>query len=95
MGHPGPYHLYLVQHSHIDVEWYWTFDKTRFMSRAVFRDALKLLADDPREAFCQDQVPLAELIADLLGRDGEAAGLDDLKQWIRDQRFEVVGGTHV
>jgi len=89
--HPGPYHVCLVPHSHLDVEWYWTFDKTRAWSRTIFRDALRLLEREPEEAFAQDQVPLLELIAEELGEDG----LRTLRSWMDAGRFEAVGGTYV
>jgi len=90
-GHPGPYRVFLVPHSHIDVEWYWTFDTTRALALTIFRDMLRLLEEDDEEAFCQDQVPLLELLRGEL--DGER--LARLQRWIVDGRFEPVGGTYV
>ena len=83
--HPGPYHVFLVPHSHLDVEWYWAYDKSRAWSRRIFRDALALLEGDSVESFTQDQAPLTSLIAE------EADG-DRLRVLHDEGRFEVVGG---
>jgi alpha-mannosidase len=84
----GPLHIYLVPHSHIDVEWYWTFDKTRAWCRPLFGDMVNLLESNPAETFTQDQVPLLEMILGELGENG----VDRLKALIERGQFEPAGG---
>ena len=86
--HPGPYDIVLIPHSHLDVEWYWTYDKTRAWSRKIFRDMLSLLEQNPEETFVQDQVPLTDLIAGELDADR----LEWLQKLHAEGRFEIAGG---
>src|ERR1700748_235465 len=48
---PGGYTLYVTPHSHIDLVWYWTYDKTQVMCINIMRHALDLLKSDPRYKF--------------------------------------------
>ena len=52
----GGYTLYVAPHSHIDLVWYWTYDKTQVMCIKIMRHALDLLKSDPRYTFTQDQL---------------------------------------
>ncbi len=86
--HPGPYHVYLVPHSHIDVEWYWTYDKTRVWSRDILESAVQLLDTMPEEAFSQDQIPVLEFLVEQRRRQSGPL----ISQWLTSGRMEVLGG---
>ncbi|HID94735.1 MAG TPA: alpha-mannosidase [Candidatus Latescibacteria bacterium] len=87
----GNYEIYVVPHSHIDTCWYWDHPKAKVYSRKVLASALKLLKEDPNYTFCQDQVTV--LKAFWQGLDDEERRF--LKAFIREGRFEVVGGMYV
>ncbi|OQB43351.1 MAG: Mannosylglycerate hydrolase [Candidatus Latescibacteria bacterium ADurb.Bin168] len=86
--HPGPYHVYLVPHSHIDVEWYWTYDKTRVWSRDILESAIELLERKPEETFSQDQTPVLELLAE----QRQHLSGTPISQWLTSGRLEILGG---
>ena len=50
---PGGYTVYAVPHSHIDIEWFWTYDRTQSIAITNLRQALLMLRKDPRYAFVQ------------------------------------------
>ena len=50
--------FHIMPHSHIDVEWYWTFATTREWTADILDKALALLRRDPEFRFTQDQVVL-------------------------------------
>lgn len=84
--------LYIVPHSHIDVEWYWTAQDTEDMMPQLFYDTtLKVLEQDPDMRFAQDQSVIWDMM--LQGASAEQ------KQLILDKvcqgAFEPVGGLYV
>ena len=50
--------LYVVPHTHIDVQWYYTYETFRTtLAKRIFRDhLLPLMRKDPGYCFSQDQV---------------------------------------
>ena len=52
----GGYTIYAVPHSHVDIGWYWTYDKTQVICINILDHALNLLKKDPGYAFTQDQL---------------------------------------
>lgn len=88
---PRGYTIYVVPHSHIDIEWYWTYDQTQVIAINILSHALRLLKEDPHYAFTQDQVealkPFWESLSD--------ADKEFLRRMIREGRFEVTTGTYV
>ena len=43
---PGGYTTYVAPHSHMDMVWYWTYDKTEVMAIKILRQALEMLKKD-------------------------------------------------
>ena len=85
------YTIYVVPHSHIDVEWYWDYPETIRKVNAIFGSALQLIRRDPEYNFSQDQVLCIEpFLERLSGSDRE-----EFVRLCREGRFEVVGGMYV
>jgi alpha-mannosidase len=83
--------FYVVPHSHIDVEWYWTFDTTREWTADILGRALAFLRQDPDYRFTQDQVVLLKSFWE--GLDDEERAV--FRQAIAEKRFAIVGGTYI
>ena len=81
---PDGYTIYVAPHSHIDLVWYWTYDKTQVISINILRHALDLLKRDPRYAFTQDQKLALQPFWDSLSEPDRAF----LRKMIQDGRFE-------
>ena len=88
---PGGYTVYVAPHSHIDLVWYWTYDKTQVISINILRHALDLLKSDPRYTFTQDQKLALQPFWDSLSEPDRAF----LRKMIQEGRFEVTTGMYV
>jgi alpha-mannosidase len=88
---PVSYTIYVVPHTHIDVEWYWTYDKTRVLAIRLLRQALDMLRVDSRYTFVQDQaLALQPFWEDLSVKERKL-----LLLFIQEGRWEIAGGTWV
>jgi len=86
-----PFDIFVVPHSHIDVEWTWDYPETIRKVNAIFGSAFALLKRDPDYRFAQDQVPCIEpFLARLTGEDREL-----FLSMCREGRFEIIGGMYV
>lgn len=85
------YTIYVVPHSHIDVEWTWDYPETIRKVNAIFGSVLNLLKTDPNYNFSQDQVPCIEPFLDRLSDEDREIFL----KYCREGRFEIVGGMYV
>ena len=81
----------MAPHSHIDLVWYWTYDKTQVMSIKIMRHALDLLKSDPRYTFTQDQLLALQPFWESLSDPDRAF----LRKMIKEGRFEVATGMYV
>lgn len=88
---PGGYTIYVAPHSHMDIEWYWTYDKTQVLAIRILRQALEMLRKDPHFAFTQDQMTALKPFWD----DLSAGDKDFLRHMVRERRFEVATGMVV
>jgi alpha-mannosidase len=88
---PGGYVIYAVPHSHIDLEWYWTYDRTEIVTINILGRALRLLKEDPNYAFTQDELQALKPFWDNLS-DADRVFL---RRMIREGRFEVATGMYV
>jgi alpha-mannosidase len=86
-----PRTYFVMPHSHIDVEWYWTFATTRVWTADILGKTMALLRRDPDCRFTQDQVVLVKSYWDSLGADDRAF----LKQMVAEGRLAIVGGMYV
>jgi alpha-mannosidase len=80
-----------MPHSHIDVEWYWTFATTREWTADILNKAMALLRRDPDFRFTQDQVVLLRSYWEDLSADDRAF----FKQMVVEGRLAIVGGMLV
>lgn len=85
------YTIYVVPHSHIDIVWYWTYDKTQTMAIKILRQVLANLKKDARYTFTQDQVMALEPFWNSLSDDDKHF----MRRMVRERRFEVAGGVYV
>ena len=84
--------LYIVPHSHIDVEWYWTAQDVRDMMPQLFYDTLlSVLKDDDRMRFAQDQA----VIWDMMLQDADDEQRSLILEKVRQGALEPVGGSYV
>jgi alpha-mannosidase len=83
--------FHLMPHSHIDVEWYWTFPTAREWTCDILDKAMALLRQDPDFRFTQDQVILLRSYWDAL----DAAQRAFFQQVVKEGRFAIVGGLYV
>jgi alpha-mannosidase len=88
-GKPRTFHI--MPHSHIDVEWYWTFPTTQEWTKDILDKAMALLRSDPEFRFTQDQVVLLKSYWENLKSDGRAF----FKQMVAEGRLAIVGGMYV
>lgn len=80
-----------MPHSHIDVEWYWTFATTREWTADILGKAMALLRRDPEFRFTQDQMVLLRSYWERLGADERAF----FRQMVKEGRLAIVGGMLV
>ncbi len=83
--------VHIMPHSHIDVEWYWTYETTVEWSRDIIGRALALLRRDPDYRFNQDQVAVIKPVLEGMSAEGR----EFLLQAVREGRFHVFGGMYV
>ncbi len=56
----------VVPHSHIDTEWFWSYETTIDWATEILRQALNRTVDDPKYCFSQDQVTIMAPVWDQL-----------------------------
>ena len=83
--------FHVMPHSHIDVEWYWTFATAREWTKDILDKAMALLRRDPQFRFTQDQVVLLKSYWEGLGPEDRAF----FKQMAAEGRLALVGGMYV
>ena len=90
--HPAQgYTIYVVPHSHMDLEWQWTYDTGQVLAIRVLDQVLEMLKKDPNFAFSQDQMLALKLFWEALSD----ADRIFLRRMVREGRFEVTGGMYV
>jgi len=85
---PGGYTIYVVPHSHMDLEWMWTDEQSGAFSIRILNQALRMLKDDPHFAFSQDQMQALRPFWDSLS----GADKSFLRRMVSEGRFEVLTG---
>jgi alpha-mannosidase len=88
---PQGYTVYVAPHSHIDIVWYWTYDKTRVITIRILRQALEMLKKDRRYAFTQDQMTALQPFWESLSESDK----DFLRRMVKEGRFELTTGMYV
>ena len=88
---PGGYTIYVAPHSHMDLVWYWTYDKTEVMAIKILRQAMEMLKQDPRYTFTQDQMKALKPFWDTLSD----ADRQFMRRMVQEGRFELTTGMNV
>lgn len=85
------YTIYVTPHSHMDMVWYWTYDKTKVLAIKILRMALEMMKKDPRYTFTQDQMLALKPFWESLSE----ADRTFLRRMVKKGRFEVTTGMYV
>ena len=83
--------VYIVPHSHIDVEWYWSYPTTLEWTKEIVARALAIMRRDPDYRFALDQVVLIEPVFESLSEGDKRFFLD----MIGAGKLQIVGGMYV
>lgn len=79
-----------LAHAHIDMNWMWRFDETVSVTIDTFRTMLDLMREYPDFTFSQSQASVYKIIEEFAPEM-----LDEIRQRIREKRWEVVASTWV
>jgi alpha-mannosidase len=79
-----------IGHAHIDVAWLWNLDQTIHKSGRTFSNVLRLMERYPEYRFSQSQPQLYQFV-----EQHYPDIFEQIKQRIREGRWEVMGGTWV
>lgn len=84
--------LYIVPHSHIDIEWYWTAQDAREMLPDLFYNSLlPQMERDDKLCFAQDQAALWQMLLD----DATQEQRNLILRKVKEGKLEPVGGNYV
>lgn len=86
----GSYHLILVSHAHIDMNWMWGYDETVAIVLATFRSVLNVMDQYPDFCFSQSQGAVYRIVEEY---DPEM--MEEIKERIRQGRWEVTAAAWV
>jgi alpha-mannosidase len=82
--------IHATGHAHIDVAWLWTLGQTRRKSERTFHTVMRLMEQFPDYHFSQSQPQLYQFIS-----EDQPALFDEIKQKVKDGRWEPMGGMWV
>ena len=85
------YTMHCVAHAHIDMNWMWRYDETVSVALDTFRTMLDLMREYPQFTFSQSQASTYQIVAEY----GPEGMLEEIKQRIREGRWEVTASTWV
>ncbi len=84
--------LYVVPHSHIDMEWFWTVQDVEHMLPELFYNSiLRVMSGDPEMTFAQDQSLLIQMMLENASEEEKA----HVAACVAADRIEPVGGMYV
>ena len=84
------YKVYLVGHSHIDMNWLWPWEETIKVCQRDFESVNQLMEEFPELHFSQSQAAVYEIV-----REKDPALFNKVKQRIREKRWEATSSTWV
>jgi len=84
------YSLLCIGHAHIDMNWMWGFDETVAITLDTFRTMLDLMNEYPGFTFGQSQASVYRIVEQYCPEM-----LEEIKQRIRENRWEVTASTWV
>jgi alpha-mannosidase len=82
--------IHAAGHAHIDVAWLWTLGQTRRKAERTFQTVIRLMEQFPDYKFTQSQPQLYDFV-----RQDQPALFEDIRQRVRDGRWEPIGGMWV
>jgi len=82
--------MHVIGHSHLDMDWMWTWSDTVYCARRDFRSVTGVMADYPEIKFTHSQVPTYEIVR-RMDPDVFAA----VRRYVRQGRWENAAGTWV
>ncbi len=80
----------VIGHTHIDVAWLWTVEQTKAKVARSFSTVLELMKEYPEYLFMSSQPALYTFL-----KDRYPALYDQVKERVREGRWEVEGGMYV
>ena len=84
------YNVHCIAHAHIDMNWRWGYQETAIVTIDTMRTMLDLMRDYPEYKFSQSQASVYRVIEQLA-----PDMLEEIKQRVREGRFEVTASTWV
>ena len=82
--------VYLIGHSHIDMNWMWTWPETVDVVRRDFRSVTALMREFPHLTFTHSQVPTYQVV-----QQHDPETFEEVKKRIAEGRWEAVPVTWV
>ena len=84
------FNMICCAHAHIDMNWMWRFDETVAVTLDTFRTMLNLMNEYPDFTFSQSQASVYRIVEEY-----DPDMLEEIKQRIREGRWEVTASTWV
>ena len=84
------YTLYMIGHGHIDPVWLWPWTEGVSVVHSTFRSALDRMTESPEMVFVSSSAQFYQWVA-----ENDPAMLEEIKQRIKEGRWNVVGGWWV
>lgn len=84
------YHVIMVGHAHLDMNWKWSWDETVVAAVSTFRTMLKLMEEYPDFHFSQSQASIYQII-----EEHAPEMMPEIKKRIQEGRWEVLASTWV
>jgi alpha-mannosidase len=91
------YHLIMAGHSHIDMNWKWSWDETVATTIATFKTMLKLMEEYPDYHFSQSQAATYKIIEDYAAEHGitlessiDGWSQEQMKAFIEDNNVKQI-----
>lgn len=81
---------HLIGHTHIDMDWQWSWKDTLSCIRRDFHSVLQLMDDDPRVTFSLSQIPSYAAV-----KEHDPANFARVQEYIRSGRWENLAATWV
>ena len=84
------YDVIMCAHAHIDMNWMWSWQETVSAALETFRTMLALMDEYPNFCFSQSQASVYKIVEEY-----EPSMMEEIKQRIREGRWEVTAGAWV
>ena len=82
--------VHIIGHTHIDMNWMWTWPDTVYCTRRDFKATIDLMDDNPEVTFTHSQIPTYDIV-----RRMDPAIFAKVKRRIAEGRWENAAGTWV